>query len=129
MNWYYVEAGQQRGPVTEADLDSLFQSGRIQVDSLVWKEGMHNWHHYQQIKSTVGGAPVTLAPPPAGGAVCTECGRIYPADEVIHHGTSTVCVGCKPIFLQKLKEGVSLHGEMVYAGFWIRFGAKFLDGI
>jgi len=50
-------------------------------------------------------------------------------DELIQFGDALVCGKCKPLFVQKLKEGVTVAGEMVYAGFWIRFGAKFIDGI
>jgi uncharacterized RDD family membrane protein YckC len=40
-----------------------------------------------------------------------------------------VCASCKPLFVQKIKEGVTLAGEMEYAGFWIRVGAWFIDYI
>jgi uncharacterized RDD family membrane protein YckC len=42
---------------------------------------------------------------------------------------SWVCLNCKPVFLQKLKEGVATSSNLLYGGFWIRFGAKFIDGI
>ena len=54
---------------------------------------------------------------------------VYFDDELIQFGDALVCGKCKPLFVQKLKEGVTVAGEMVYAGFWIRFGAKFIDGI
>src|SRR5689334_1733375 len=62
-------------------------------------------------------------------AKCYECGKNYNNDEMIKYDNNWVCAGCKPIFLQKLKEGVSVTGAMEYAGFWIRFGAQFLDQI
>ena len=40
-----------------------------------------------------------------------------------------VCAHCKPLFVQKLKEGADVSGAMVFAGFWERFAAKFLDGL
>ncbi len=43
-----------------------------------------------------------------------------------------VCAGCKPLFLQKLSEGLQVQvkaGAFHYAGFWIRFVAKFIDGL
>ena len=40
MNWYYVEAGQQAGPVDDAQLQELLGSGKIQQETLVWREGM-----------------------------------------------------------------------------------------
>ena len=60
---------------------------------------------------------------------CSQCGMVYFDDELIQFGDALVCGKCKPLFVQKLKEGVTVAGEMVYAGFWIRFGAKFIDGI
>ena len=60
---------------------------------------------------------------------CSECGMAYFDDELLRFGDALVCGKCKPLFVQKLKEGVAPAGEMVYAGFWIRVGAKFVDGI
>ena len=65
----------------------------------------------------------------AGTSPCSECGREFREDELITFGNSLVCAECKPLFVQRLREGVASVGEMVYAGFWIRFGAKFIDGI
>ena len=46
---------------------------------------------------------------------------------MIRFQESWVCAGCKPVFIQKIKEGVSVAGAMEYAGFWIRFGAIVID--
>jgi uncharacterized RDD family membrane protein YckC len=54
---------------------------------------------------------------------------VYFDDELIQFGDALVCGKCKPLFVQKLREGVAPAGEMVYAGVSIRFGAKFIDGI
>jgi len=54
---------------------------------------------------------------------------VYFDDELIRFGDALVCGQCKPLFVQKLREGVTVAGEMVYAGFWIRFLAKLIDGI
>ena len=60
---------------------------------------------------------------------CSECGMVYFEDELIQFGDALVCGKCKPLFVQKLREGVAVAGEMVYAGFWIRVGAKIIDVI
>jgi len=66
----------------------------------------------------------------AGAAtVCCECGKPFPADEMIQYGPTWVCAGCKPVFVQKLRQGMSLPGIVEYAGFWARFGAKTIDGL
>jgi uncharacterized RDD family membrane protein YckC len=48
---------------------------------------------------------------------------------MIRYENAWICPDCKPIFVQKLKEGVSVAGQMEYAGFWIRLAAKIIDGI
>jgi uncharacterized RDD family membrane protein YckC len=128
MTWHYVENNERRGPVTDADFDALVRSGKISDDTLVWHEGMAEWKPYGQVKEP--GAATSPAPPVAPGqVVCAECGRGFAPDQVIPHGNVFICAACKPVFLQKLKEGVAVHGALNYASFGIRFGAKFLDGI
>ncbi len=60
---------------------------------------------------------------------CSECGLVYFEDELIRFGDAWVCGKCKPVFVQKLREGVAPAGELVHAGFWIRVGAKIIDMI
>jgi uncharacterized RDD family membrane protein YckC len=63
--------------------------------------------------------------------VCAECNKIFPKDSAIQYGGVWVCANCKPAFVQKLREGAHLPstGVLEYAGFWIRFGAKIIDGL
>src|SRR6266550_9307425 len=134
MNWYYVDAGQQAGPVDDAQLEELLRGGKIQSDTLVWREGMVNWQPYRQVKSP---APPAAAPPPSPAVarsettretVCVECGKIFNMNDMISLSGNYVCAACKPVFMQKLAEGAKLtSGSQNYAGFWIRFGAYVLD--
>jgi len=62
MNWYYVSAGKQTGPVDDAQLEALARVGQIQMDTLVWREGMAEWQPF----STVA-PPGMAAPAPAPG--------------------------------------------------------------
>jgi uncharacterized RDD family membrane protein YckC len=48
---------------------------------------------------------------------------------MVRFGTSWVCATCKPGYVQMLAQGKPQPGEMRYAGFGIRFGAKILDGL
>jgi uncharacterized RDD family membrane protein YckC len=41
--WFYVDRGQQRGPVATADLASWIQSARLPRDVQVWREGLPQW--------------------------------------------------------------------------------------
>lgn len=126
MNWYYADGSQQKGPVSEAELDQLFQSGQITGATLIWKEGMASWEAYTSVR---GGAAAS-AGVAEGSVVCAQCGQIFSQNDVIRYGDKAVCATCKPVFLQKLREGAQLSPtDMDYAGFWLRFGAKFVDSI
>lgn len=82
--------------------------------------------------------PAKLPSSPSGGSAsfssnsessCAHCGKPFPAGEMIQYDGKHICRTCKPLFLQKLAEGHTPLGNLVYAGFWIRFAAKFIDGI
>jgi uncharacterized RDD family membrane protein YckC len=60
---------------------------------------------------------------------CSLCNREFDEDAVIKAGDYRVCADCKPLFLQRLREGASLTGEMTYGGFWIRYLARIVDAI
>ena len=132
--WYYFDDQQQRGPVMDADLEALRRDGKINSETLVWREGMANWQPLREVQQAAGGtAPRPDAPPaiaPTAEVVCSQCGGLFPANEVIRYGSAAVCANCKPIFVQKLKEGANVAGgQMEFAGWWTRFAAYFLDGI
>src|SRR5581483_5377936 len=127
-------------PIDETQLEELRRTGRIQPSTLVWREGMPNWTPFSEVqgelkpsfslKGEAGpGGPTAIGAVPE--AVCTECNRIYPTSSMIRYGEAHVCANCKPVFLQKLSEGARIGrgGTGGFAGFWIRFGARILDGI
>lgn len=131
MNWYYAEQGKQVGPVSEEQFDEMVRGGKIQPDTLVWREGMAAWATCREAKGG-GGVAVSAvaASEEAAEAVCAECGNLFPTQETIRFGNVRVCAGCKPIFLQKLQEGAPLKtGELNYARFGTRFAAYLLDAI
>jgi uncharacterized RDD family membrane protein YckC len=136
MNWYYACRGKQAGPVTQEQFDELLGSGKIQADTLVWREGMTDWAPYREAgaafdpspASSIGGA--RYVPDQSPQAVCAECGNLFAVNDMIRHGGIYICANCKPVFMQKLAEGAPINtGTLNYAGFWIRFAAKFLDGL
>jgi uncharacterized RDD family membrane protein YckC len=133
MEWYYYDGGQQVGPVPEDRLRALRRAGTLTADTLVWRVGMANWATYRD--SGLESEPAPLSAPIAAlgahEAACAECGKVFPKTDMIAHGASFICAACKPVFLQKLSEGVTRRppGQLNYAGFWIRFGARMVDGI
>lgn len=114
MNWYYVEGGQQAGPVDDLQLQELVRSGRITNETLIWRDGMPNWLPYREV---AGGGVATAAAPAAAAYVgpeqaqCAECRGVFYKQDMIQYGTVHVCANCKPVFLQKLSEGVQVQGR------------------
>jgi uncharacterized RDD family membrane protein YckC len=137
MKWFYVENGQQAGPVEESQLAELIASGKLRSDTLVWHEGMAAWQPFSAVcppefATAVGTSPIgtSSSTGETTEAVCAECGNIFRKEDMIPHGNVHICANCKPVFMQKMAEGVVLNtGQLRYAGFWIRFVAKFVDGL
>ncbi|HTB14212.1 MAG TPA: RDD family protein [Bryobacteraceae bacterium] len=131
MKWYYADAGRQVGPVEDAQLDELVRSGAVRDDTLVWREGMANWQPHSAVRGPAKPIPIPAAAVPIAAETrfCSECGRPYPAHEMVTIGTATVCAQCKPLYMQRVREGGQPIGVRRYAGFWIRFVARIIDGI
>ncbi|MBN1847088.1 MAG: RDD family protein [Deltaproteobacteria bacterium] len=132
MNWYYAEKGSQVGPISDDEFQSLVKKRTITPNTLVWNSTMKDWQKYGDVVKggTSDAARLSSeATESSKNMTCVECGNTFPKDDMIQYGDSWVCARCKPVFVQKLKEGVNLPVAMEYAGFWIRFGAKIIDGI
>ena len=128
--WYYADSERQVGPVAESEIKELVEAGVINSTTLIWCEGMLNWQPYSESVISQNAERRSSPETPAQAeVVCAECGRSFLAGEVIPYGNVSVCANCKPIFVQKLQEGVSLPGTPNYAGFWRRAAAYLLDGL
>ncbi len=99
MNWYYALAQKQHGPVTDDQLRGLVKDGVVTGDTLVWRDGLANWQPYRLV---AGPAEPTPSPMPAIPVAADA-----PAS--------------RPMAACRL--------EFEYAGFWIRFCAKIIDGL
>ena len=110
MNWYYALNGQQLGPVSDQDLAKLAASGTINANTLVWRDGQADWQ------------PVATACPAALGSASADAPQL---------GGFAVPVERKDLVVQQMREGVvtGIPGHVNYGGFWIRFVAKFIDGL
>ena len=131
MNIYYADGDRQVGPIDKTELQSLIKAHKIDSQTLVWQPGMQGWEKLGLFvkRKTQGGSQAEQAALPVKQSLCSECGQAFAEDDMIRFAESWVCAGCKPVFVQKIKEGVTLAGEMEYAGFWIRVGAWFIDYI
>ena len=146
MTWYFVNAGQQAGPISDLELDQHILAGKILPDTLVWRDGMAEWRPCREAKPAMAykAPPATIAvaavPPVAAGQydqttteiVCAECGKLFPKENAIRHGDAWICAVCKPLHVQKLREGVAMgrtFDALEYAGLGSRLLAKFLDAL
>jgi hypothetical protein len=100
MEWFYATGTDQKGPVEQVELERLVQAGVITRSTLVWREGMTDWKPYDEVaNATIGSGQ--------GEVVCSECGRLFGRDETIRLGSGFVCANCKPLAMQKLREGAT----------------------
>jgi uncharacterized RDD family membrane protein YckC len=117
--------------VDDAALDELAQREVIRPETLVWHEGMSGWAAYSTLR--VAQPPPLPEPgfpgqPPLTRA-CAECGRPYPLEELVVIGWMPVCAVCKPIYVQRLREGGQTTATRRFAGFWVRFVARRIDAV
>lgn len=154
MEWYYAEGKEQIGPISDSEFRSLVENGTILSDTLVWNSSMDDWKAYGKLLTDETTAsqqtppPDPMSPleetsppedlPPSEGLsssdeepnlYCSECGGAFPKDDMVRYEDSLICAACKPVFIQKIKEGIGVTPHLEYAGFWLRFGAKFIDMI
>jgi uncharacterized RDD family membrane protein YckC len=116
--WYYVDAGgQQVGPVPVEDLRAAVQRGAATLDTLAWRDGMSAWAPIGNLAGELGLAgsgtspPVRSQPPSVSAPPETEDANPYRAP-------------------QQVSDGGFVGGtDVVYAGFWRRWAALFLDQI
>ena len=74
-------------------------------------------------------APFQPEPHLAARADCRICGGSFPRNDMVRFGSDWVCAACKPEYVQMISQGVPRPNDHRYAGFWIRFCAKLLDGL
>lgn len=118
MNWYYADgAGTRVGPLTEADFRAAVNDGKVTGDTLVWKKGMPEWSPFSQVA-------LPSAPTLSSSDSVQDAMRSALAGE-------SVAPENKDEVAQMIREGIDPAevGTFQYGGFWIRFGAYFIDSL
>ena len=95
MPWYYAQEGQRIGPVSDEDLTRLAQDNVVTPSTLVWRHGMTEWQPW--------GTVVVSALPES--ALCQGCNRPFLKDDLVSIQGVMVCGTCKPVQLQRVREG------------------------
>lgn len=134
MSWHYTDGDRPVGPVSTGQVVELRRLGKITATTKVWRSGWTGWRLWDDslLEEAGAGPAMGVAPVMAGAgasAVCIECGEARSEDDLAKFGERCVCAACKSRYLQRLREGMPVPGERLYAGFWIRLVAKFIDGI
>ncbi len=105
-DWYYVDRqGSRLGPVDAAALRAAFLRGELEADGLVWREGLPNWQPARNHAEALG---LVLEPTPTGTHDHSSAPPVLPA---------------APLAAARADAAT----DVVYAGFWRRFAALFLD--
>ena len=135
MKWYYAVGKERMGPMEDEEFEACINDGTITEKTLVWNKNLSGWTRLGELEDYPGKEEkqppipdLSVDSPSAMMANCTECGKQFPEDELVPFENARVCASCKPLFVQKIREGVA-GGGIAYGGFWIRFAAKFIDGI
>lgn len=131
--WYFADGQERQGPLSADDMRQRFQQGEIALTTLVWREGFAQWaplseavdelqlQHLASAASTVGNGidlrgdytaidNGTAPLPGTGGGTYSP----YTAPAAATGYASTAVVSGQ---------------DVVYAGFWKRYAAYFIDYI
>ncbi len=98
------------GPVSDSQLEELVRTGTVTDATLVWHAGVEGWRPYGSLRARSAPPRRPGAPTVAGQVTqesCVECGRSFPTDDMLLLNNNWICAQCKPVFIQKLKEGLS----------------------
>jgi len=64
--------------------------------------------------------------------LCSQCGRTFAHSDMVQIAGNWVCGDCKPAYLSRVMASGALAASprgWHYGGFWIRFGARMIDGL
>ena len=67
-SWYYAHGEEESGPVSSAELKSLAQSGQLEPEDLVWKDGMDDWVPATEVRGLFSSQESPPPVPDAGSA-------------------------------------------------------------
>lgn len=63
---------------------------------------------------------------------CSQCGRTFAQSDLVQIAGNWVCADCKQAYLSRVMASGAAGASPLgwrYGGFWIRFGARMIDGI
>jgi hypothetical protein len=109
VEWHFEQNGRAMGPVSDSQLEELVRVGTVADATLVWHAGLEGWRPYGTLRPRAAPPRSPASPTVSGQGAqesCAECGRPFPADDMLFLNNTWICAQCKPVFIQKLKEGL-----------------------
>jgi len=108
------------GPFTRAEVADQLGRGEISLDSLAFIDGLTQWTPLREVLAKVDAAAPPAPPPVATMPIGTGYGPV-----------GTVSVGASAPIGAGYSYAATMQppGHLVYAGFWLRFAAVFIDGL
>lgn len=124
--WYYSDAQRtQHGPVGAGDLAAMHTKGLLPPETLVWREGMSEWKPWREmIREVIAGD----APDDPRAEALVRAAEAAP-DDGAYRPYAIVEPSPYAPPQARVDEGsaVVAGGRVVYAGFWKRVAASFID--
>ncbi|HZW19415.1 MAG TPA: RDD family protein [Luteimonas sp.] len=121
--WYYSDDQRNRlGPVGDADMAGLHAGGQLAPETLVWREGLAQWQPWRSLMHEV----VASASPAMAAAGPAAAPRHGYNPYAVAEPDSPYAPPRAPV--QRAAE-IHLDGHVVYAGFWKRVAAYFIDAV
>lgn len=127
--WHYADRDRQRhGPVEGTELARLFHDGDVALDTLVWREGLAGWQPLGDFTAELA----LLEPAAAETAIDAEPSLeplAPPVEDPYREPAAATQASpyAAPAAALHSDEGFHGGGEVVYAGFWKRVAAYFID--
>lgn len=125
-DWFYSDAQRtQHGPVTAADLAAMHTKGLLPAETLVWREGMSDWKPWREmIREVIAGD----APGDARAEALVKATEAAPDDGAYRpYAIAEPSPYAPPQARVDEAQSVVSGGRVVYAGFWKRVAASFID--
>ena len=126
--WYFENDGQYFGPVLDENFAEAMQEFNLNGDTLISE---HDINGDKIALKNSALAHLLTQQNGESSLTCSFCMETFPENEIIEIQGHKCCYQCKAIAIQQLQEN-SLSfstAKHLFAGFWIRFGAAFLDGL
>lgn len=119
--WYFMQGGQQTGPISDADFRQMIASGQVNALTMIWKEGMANWVQAGSVPELAGAFPTAGQPtgqsagmPPAPGAYAPAAANI--PDYLIWSIVETLCC-CQPFGIVAIVFSIQANSAKTYGRF------------